>query len=820
MDTLKARCARSAMGLLVASVMLIAGPAEAGKCDAEDPCKCGDNVVGKVVLSGDLVGCERVGLRMTPHAELDCNGHSIEGLGTTKSSYGIRLDKTNDAVVRNCHVTGFKRGIRLRGGVRNQILDNIVEGNTIGIELAGGTESGMATDHLIRGNHAGSNEQDGIHLGDGTVRAKVQHNQIIKTGQEGLYVLWCVDCEITDNLIESAGTSAIYHKHTSGAYYARNTIRGSIVHVRGESKDNLFAHNTLEGSGYVFDGYTSRGYAQDPGWVRIPHDNEIVGGSINGKYCFRFHGSSGNQARHVVAHYCKPANLRDFDGIEPTNNVLHLHEVTTDFDSDQIANVSDPCTDLDGDGFGDPGFKANTCATDNCLEVVNADQADADEDGFGDACDLCPLTFDPAQRDRDRDGVGDACDPCNDVDGDGFGTLGGTCPPDNCPDVPNPEQKDGDLDGVGDVCDRCPSVPDPQQSGPTTCDVPVPAGLDGPARQRYLQGISAFTRVEVAETGLGPAFNGASCAECHSHPTAGGSSNRTVTLFGRDEPDGFNPMTELGGPLLQAQVIRTDDCSLQHEATPKNAVPRRRQTPPLYGVGLVETIPAEVILANEDPDDADGDGISGRANRVRGELGRFGWKAEQLDLRTFVEKALVEEMGITSPRRPAEELPQGEISPCDPVPDPEDDGTRVELLLDFLRLLPPPAPVRDEVADVGAGAGLFEASGCGSCHVASLPAGDNGLGATTVPLYSDLLLHDMGPALGDGVEAGVAGRNEFRTTPLWGIAQSGPYLHDGRADTIEKAIGLHEGEATGSRDRFLALSRGDRDQLLAFLETL
>lgn len=805
----------------VALALSLSGAATAGTCDAEDPCKCGDNVVGKVTLAADLVGCERVGLRMTPNAELDCQGHSIEGVGTAKSTYGIRLDKVHDAVVRNCHVTKFKRGIRLRGGERNRILDNIVEGNTIGIEIAGGTASGIASDHLIRGNHAGANEQDGIHLGDGTVRAKVRHNKIIKTGQEGMYLLWCVDCEVTDNLIEGAGTSAIYHKHTSGAYYARNTIRGSIFHVRGESSGNLFAHNTLEGSGYVFDGYTSRGYAQDPGWVRIPHDNEIVGGSIRGKYCFRFHGSSRNRARHVVAHHCKPVNSRAYDGVEPSDNVLHLHQVTTDFDDDLIANVSDPCTDLDADGFGDPGFEANVCATDNCLEVPNPDQSDADDDGFGDACDLCPLTFDPAQRDRDRDGIGDACDPCNDVDGDGFGTLGGTCPHDNCAEIPNPDQSDRDLDGVGDVCDRCPSVPDPEQSGPTACDVPVPVGLEAAERQRYLEGIGAFTRVETPATGLGPAFNGASCAECHSHPTAGGSSNRTVTLFGRNEAGGFDPMHALGGPLLQAQSIRTPDCSLQHEATPKNAVPRRRQTPPLYGVGLIDTIPAEAILAHADPDDLDRDGISGRANRLGGGVGRFGWKAEQLDLRAFIEKALVEEMGITNPRRPEEERPQGRVSPCDPVADPEDDGTRVRLLHEFLQKLPPPSAVRGEdVRPVPGGAELFEASGCASCHVPSLPAGENALGATQVPLYSDLLLHDLGPSLGDGVEALLAGPNEFRTTPLWGVAQSGPYLHDGRADTIEKAIGLHEGEATASRDRFLALPQSKRDQLVAFLETL
>jgi hypothetical protein len=100
-------------------------------------------------------------------------------------------------------------------------------------------------------------------------------------------------------------------KHTSRAQYLDNVVRGSIVHVRGESAEDLFARNVLEGSAYVFEGYTNEGYANDPGWVRVPHHNEIVGGSIAGsKFCFRFHGAHDNHARGVLTQGCKPSSAQ------------------------------------------------------------------------------------------------------------------------------------------------------------------------------------------------------------------------------------------------------------------------------------------------------------------------------------------------------------------------------------------------------------------------------------------------------------------------------------------------------------------------------
>ena len=158
-------------------------------------------------------------------------------------------------------------------------------------------------------------------------------------------------------------------------------------------------------------------------------------------------------------------SLRDLFAGHTDSITVHFNSgPRPDADGDGLANGADPCTDVDRDGSGDPGFPHNECSLDNCPAVYNPSQVDSDEDGWGDACDNCPTAFNGDQLDRDADGQGDSCDACTDKDGDGFGiTLPGipsTCAPDNCASVPNPGQENGDGDALGDACDPCPIDPE------------------------------------------------------------------------------------------------------------------------------------------------------------------------------------------------------------------------------------------------------------------------------------------------------------------------------------------------------------------------
>jgi CxxC motif-containing protein (DUF1111 family) len=210
-------------------------------------------------------------------------------------------------------------------------------------------------------------------------------------------------------------------------------------------------------------------------------------------------------------------------------------------------------------------------------------------------------------------------------------------------------------------------------------------------------------------------------------------------------------------------------------------------------------------------------------------VGRFGWKAQQASLLGFSADAYLNEMGITNDLALQENAPNDDevrLRDCDQVPDPEDapdaeTGRRgIDNFENFMRFLGPP-PRGEITAQVMRGEAIFREVGCAQCHTPAMQTGPNPiapLDQKTVPLFSDLLLHDVGT--GDGIVQGGAGADELRTSPLWGLRMSHPFLHDGSAATIEEAIRRHAGEATRVTRRFRRLRSAQREDLLAFLRSL
>jgi CxxC motif-containing protein (DUF1111 family) len=271
-----------------------------------------------------------------------------------------------------------------------------------------------------------------------------------------------------------------------------------------------------------------------------------------------------------------------------------------------------------------------------------------------------------------------------------------------------------------------------------------------------------------------------------------------------------------------------------------------RLPPPVFGVGLIEAIPDATILALADPLDADGDGVSGRVSLVTPpnwvpasepgagagpQVGRFSRKAQVSTLLQQVVEAYHQDIGITTDFLPVEN--ENPVAPAstraaDRVPDPELAEGEVRAVLEYLRMLVPPSP--GELTPRRAeGERLFGEVGCAACHVPELQSGPHRIAALAyrpVPLYSDLLLHDMGDALADGRPDGSADGREWRTTPLWGLRVMRDFLggdafllHDGRATSVEEAISFHGGEGEGSRLAFEVLSAQDQAALLDFVES-
>lgn len=263
-----------------------------------------------------------------------------------------------------------------------------------------------------------------------------------------------------------------------------------------------------------------------------------------------------------------------------------------------------------------------------------------------------------------------------------------------------------------------------------------------------------------------------------------------------------------------------------------------RVAPQLVGMGLLDAVPAAAIRRMADPKDRNGDGISGRVNRVwnpatgRMEIGRFGWKSGSATLRQQIADAFRNDMGLTNRLFPTENCPPPQTA-CRAAPTGGSPEVSDRILADvvfYISMLAVPHRRRVEAADVRRGQELFGRIGCAGCHRPTLRTGKHpsipGLSNQVIHPFTDLLLHDMGPGLADRRPEYRASGREWRTAPLWGIGLVPEvnghrlYLHDGRARGLAEAILWHGGEAEAAKERFRMLSKAARDALLAFLKSL
>lgn len=411
------------------------------------------------------------------------------------------------------------------------------------------------------------------------------------------------------------------------------------------------------------------------------------------------------------------------------------------------------------------------------------------------------------------------------------------------------------------------------------------AGLTSSQQSYFLDGQSRFQQVESvqngANNGLGPTFNSNSCSSCHGQPAAGGTSpsvNPQIAVANLDGASNTIPsFITLNGPVREARFKFATDPSGRLTNTPDGGVhglftiTGRSDAPtcqlaqpnfermlnennisfriptPVFGLGLVESISDDAILANQaaGADRKEDLGVSGSPNRSGndGSITRFGWKAQNKSLVMFAGEAYNVEMGITNEVFPNERgypptpLPSG----CLINPTPEDatnfDATTsvaipsdVVAFGDFMRFLDQPAPSCTGTScsqSIQNGRNLFiNVAKCSVCHTPSLTTGSSYVPALSniqANLFSDLLLHHMGSGLADGVSQGAAGPDQFRTAPLWGLGQRLFFLHDGRTSDLLQAIEDHAGsgsEANAVIRNFNGLTENQKQDLLNFLRSL
>ena len=347
-----------------------------------------------------------------------------------------------------------------------------------------------------------------------------------------------------------------------------------------------------------------------------------------------------------------------------------------------------------------------------------------------------------------------------------------------------------------------------------------------------------FEEVETIEDGLGPTYNAQSCKECHQNVVTGGASQVAEHRTGRTENGEF--FESLGGSLVQSRATHPD---IVERVAVADDIRTFRISTNTLGNGFVECIANSTLMAIRDrqPEAMRGTALSVPVLEAgsKARIGRFGWKSQHASLESFSVDAYLNEMGITSPLLPEENTSSGRFvgfgSPFDPVADPEDDGKDIVAFANFMRSTK--APSRGPITpDVQAGESLFTQTGCALCHTPSITTARPGtkingnaftvsdaLGNKIIHPYSDFLLHDVGT--GDGIPVlptpeFASTASQIRTAPLWALRTRNRLMHDGLSFTTQEAIRRHAGQATSVTSKYNALSDTQKNQILAFLDSL
>jgi CxxC motif-containing protein (DUF1111 family) len=399
------------------------------------------------------------------------------------------------------------------------------------------------------------------------------------------------------------------------------------------------------------------------------------------------------------------------------------------------------------------------------------------------------------------------------------------------------------------------------------------AGLNAHELAYFMEGATRFREIDsvtgtqpgATGSGLGPRFNLNSCVGCHAHPAPGGSSPpvnpqiAVATAFGAQNT--VPPFIHQNGPVRVVRFVRNADgtpdggvhdlfvisgrsdaagCQISQPdfstAVAQNNTSFRIPTP-LFGAGLIESIPDAAILNNLSAGAAlkAQFGIAGRVNRSAndGTITRYGWKAQNKSLLMFAGEAYSVEQGVSNDLFPTE---RDETQGCVANAAPEDTTnlaassttaamSDVVAFAEFMRYLAPPAPGAQSPSSQR-GAQVFAQIGCNLCHTESLQTGNAASAALSgkpVPLYSDLALHNMGQNLNDGISQGLAQGGDWRTAPLWGLGARLFYLHDGRASDLNSAIEAHGSQGSEANQviaNYNALPAQPKQDLLSFLRTL